>query len=69
MGGMGMGGMGMGGMGMGMGESMGGMDGRNLRGRGAPIDFDEFKAPPLPEAYSYNPSLFNVDWENFDRLE
>ena len=38
---------------------------RNLRA-GVPIDFDEFKAPPLPESYSYNPSLSNVDWKNFD---
>ena len=38
--------------------------GRNLRG-GGPIDFDE-QAPSLSESYSYNPSLSNVDWKNFD---
>ena len=37
----------------------------NLRG-GVPIDFDEVKAPPLPASYSYNPSLSNVDWKDFD---
>ena len=41
---------------------------RNLRGE-VLIDFEEHKAPPLPKTYSYNPSLFNVEWESFDRLE
>ena len=63
-------GMGMGGGGMGMMGGMGmggmGMSMRNLRGDEAPIDFDELEAPPLPETYSYNPSLSNVDWKNFD---
>jgi hypothetical protein len=71
--GMGGGGMGMGGGGMGMGMTMSNPTPpccmmRNLRGE-APIDFEELEAPPLPKTYSYNPSLVNVEWESFDRLE
>ena len=41
---------------MGMMGGMGMGMGRNLR----------VKAPSLSESYSYNPSLSNVDWKNFD---
>ena len=49
---------------------MGGMttDPMMMRGllREKPSDHDELKAPPLPKSYSYNPSISNVDWGNFD---
>jgi hypothetical protein len=48
--------------------SIGKMGGRRHRRTQQNMANDEartLQAPPLPETYSYNPSLFNVDWAEF----